>query len=198
MKLKFSTLLPGIAALILLFSSCAKKEVEKIVVQTKTDTVTVIDRDTVIINNYIKDSATTFILTRHAETTGIGTDPALSPEGQQRATALAKMLYNTKMQAAYATNFNRTKQTATPIATDNNLTTEIYDGLTPDVLINEVLTKHRSKVVYIAGHSNTIPELLNTLTGTSTYTTIPETEYDNLYIVNVFEKGRSRVIHLKY
>ena len=50
----------------------------------------------------------------------------------------------------------------------------------------------------IVGHSNTTPSLLNVLTGTSNYSNIPESEYDNLYIVTVFEKGRAEVVHFKY
>ena len=57
-----------------------------------TDTLVIHKTDTVILNQYIEDSATTFILSRHAETTGIGTDPALSVVGQERAIELARVL----------------------------------------------------------------------------------------------------------
>jgi len=40
--------------------------------------------------------------------------------------------------------------------------------------------------------------LLNVLTGTNSFNQIPETEYDNLFVVSVFEKGRAEVVHLKY
>lgn len=186
------------------FCSCRKKTEIRTITEVKTDTVTVrdtvilVDEDTVIITNYINDSATTFILSRHAETTGSGSDPFLSAEGQQRADTLAYMLRNTTIHAVYATNYNRTKQTAAGIAADNSLVTQIYDPAAQDALVTSILAQHRSKVVYIAGHSNTIPVLLNILAGGSTYTDIPHTEYDNLYIVNVFEKGRANVVHLKY
>jgi 2,3-bisphosphoglycerate-dependent phosphoglycerate mutase len=52
--------------------------------------------------------------------------------------------------------------------------------------------------VVVLGHSNTVPLLLNILTGTDDFSNLPETQYDNLFIVSVFEKGRSKVVHLKY
>ncbi len=205
------TYLQGLSVFILLlitglFNSCKKETVVKTVVETKTDTVvvvnhdtvTVVNHDTVRITDYIKDAATTFILTRHAETTGVGSDPALSTAGDQRAADLAAMLGKTKIYAAYATSYNRTKQTAAGIAANNALTVQIYDPLMQDAFVTSVLANYSTKVVYIAGHSNTIPALLNILTGSTTYTTLPDTEYDNLYIVNVFEKGRANVVHLKY
>lgn len=205
------TYLHGLSVFVLLlmtgiFNACKKETVVKTVVETKIDTVVVVSHDTVIVVNhdtvritdYIKDAATTFILTRHAETTGTGTDPSLSTAGDQRAADLATMLSKTKIHAVYATSYNRTKQTAAGVATNNALTVQIYDPLLQDAFVTSVLTNYSTKVIYVAGHSNTIPALLNILTGTSAYTTLPDTEYDNLYIVNVFEKGRANVVHLKY
>ncbi len=180
------------------FSACKKKTEIKTIVETKTDTVIVVSHDTIRITDYLQDSATTFILTRHAETAGAGSDPMLSATGQQRADTLANMLKHTQIQAVYATSYNRTKQTAAGIAANNSLTTQIYDPFAQDALVTQILATYNSGVVYIAGHSNTIPALLNILTGSTTYTDIPASEYDNLYIVNVFEKGRAKVVHLKY
>jgi hypothetical protein len=36
------------------------------------------------------------------------------------------------------------------------------------------------------------------LVGANVYPNLPDTEYDNLFIVSVFEKGRVKVLHLKY
>ncbi|MEZ4931357.1 MAG: hypothetical protein R2788_04395 [Saprospiraceae bacterium] len=52
--------------------------------------------------------------------------------------------------------------------------------------------------ILVVGHSNTTPDFINVLTGTNDYPQLPETEYDNLFIVTVLEKGRAEVVQLKY
>ncbi|MGB4846491.1 MAG: hypothetical protein WBP41_01160 [Saprospiraceae bacterium] len=53
-------------------------------------------------------------------------------------------------------------------------------------------------IVLIVGHSNTIPALLNLMVGANTYPDLPETEYDNLFVVNVSAKGDATVVQMKY
>lgn len=200
-------ILPGIVlVLCALFFSCEKEP--QIITETiiKTDTLIITQVDTVIVQitdtltltEFIQDTATTFILLRHAETTGIGSDPALSTAGQDRAAELIRILKNVPLNAVYSTNFNRTRQTAQPIATDQSLALQTYNAFAPDLLANNALAAHRHGAVLVVGHSNTVPELLNVLTGTSFYQQLPESQYDNLYLVTVFEKGRAKVLHLKY
>lgn len=180
------------------FLSCEKDPETIIKTVTVTDTLVIHKTDTLILKQYIEDSATTFILSRHAETTGIGTDPSLSIAGQERATELARILKNTKIQAVYSTNYNRTKETSSKVASNYGLSTQIYDPAKLDELVNTILQQFHSQVVYIAGHSNTTNVLLNILVGTNIYGTIPDSEYDNLYIVQVSSKGHAKVLHLKY
>jgi hypothetical protein len=52
-------------------------------------------------------------------------------------------------------------------------------------------------VVFIAGHNNTVPEIVAALGG-PTFPIIPETEFDNLYIVTVYRTGKAKVLKLKY
>lgn len=180
------------------FLSCEKDPETIIKTVAVTDTLVIHKTDTLILKQYIEDSATTFILSRHAETTGIGTDPSLSNAGQERATELARILKNTKIQAVYSTNYNRTKETSSKVASNYGLSTQIYDPAKLDELVNTILQQFHSQVVYIAGHSNTTNVLLNILVGTNIYSTIPDSEYDNLYIVQVSSKGHAKVLHLKY
>jgi broad specificity phosphatase PhoE len=168
------------------------------IIKTVTDTIYIQKTDTLTITKLLQDTLTTFILSRHAETSGTGTDPSLSAAGQLRATELARDLKNTKISAVYATNYKRTKETAAKIASDNAVPTEIYDPAQLDALVNKILQQYKNGVVYIAGHSNTTNVILNILTGSNTYGVIPDTEYDNLYLVSVSEKGKAKVIHLKY
>jgi hypothetical protein len=51
--------------------------------------------------------------------------------------------------------------------------------------------------VLIVGHSNTVPEVIRMLGG-DVAPTIDEKEYDDLFIVTVYGKGKAKVTHLKY
>ena len=159
-------------------------------------TETVIEKDTII--SVIKDTTTTFIVLRHAEKVSTGSNPGLSGVGQVRANNLDTLLANVNLDAIYSTNFNRTLQTVQPIALSKMLSILNYNPSNLSSFVDDVLATYHDGIVLVVGHSNTTPDLLNVLTGTNLYTLIPESEYDNLYMVSVFEKGRSEVIHLKY
>ncbi|HQW10791.1 MAG TPA: phosphoglycerate mutase family protein [Saprospiraceae bacterium] len=180
------------------FSNCSKGPEAIIKTVTKIDTIYIAQTDTVKLIEYINDSTTTFILSRHAETSGAGMDPSLSVTGQERAIELARVLHTTPIRGVYSTNYKRTKETAAPLAEKNNLTTQIYDPEKLSQLIDQLLLQYKNQVVYVVGHSNTTNVLLNTLVGNPVYPDIPENEYNNLYIVSVSEKGNARVVHLKY
>jgi len=194
----------SLIAFIFLLLSC-KKEPE-IITQTVTETVTVtdtiiiIDTVTVIetVIETIPDTATTFILIRHAETTGGGSNPNLSTDGQNRANELKRILANVLLNAVFSTNFNRTMQTAEPTADDQALTIVNYDPFNLDPFVDSALANYKEGKMLVVGHSNTTPSLLNVLVGSNIYSDLPESEYDNLYVVTVFEKGRANVIHMKY
>ena len=189
-------------------SSCNKDpEIrEKIVIKKITDTITqndtIVVRDTIQIIETIKetilDTATTFILLRHAETSGSSSDPHLSTQGMNRAQELSNILSTTDISAIYTTLYNRTQETVRPTANDKNLNLNYYDPNKLNAFVDKKLEDHKQETILIVGHSNTTPNLLNIITGTNQYANIPENEYDNLYIVNVLEKGRAQVIHLKY
>lgn len=186
--------------------SCEKepKIITETIVKTDTlyltqyDTILQVVTDTFTLTQFIRDTATTFIVLRHAETTGIGSDPALSADGQVRAGELVRVLKNVPIGAVYSSNYNRTRQTAQPVASDKALSVQIYDPLNQNPLISNVLSSQKGGAVLVVGHSNTAPALLNLLTGSNAWPQLPESQYDNLFIVTVFEKGRAEVVHLKY
>ena len=49
----------------------------------------------------------------------------------------------------------------------------------------------------IVGHSNTVPEMIKALGG-DVAPTIDEKEYDDLFIVTIYAKGKAKVTQLKY
>lgn len=179
-------------------SSCDKEP--EVIIQTETiiDTLVIVDTLTIIDFQTIPDTATTFILVRHAETTGSGSNPNLSAAGQVRANELVRILEEVDLLAVYSTNFNRTMQTAQPVATASGLSIIQYDPFAPNTLIDHVLLSFPEGVVLVVGHSNTTASMLNALVGSATYADLAENEYDNLFVVHVSERGKSKVIHLKY
>ena len=134
---------------------------------------------------------TTFILVRHAEKASDGTDdPDLKPEGLERAGKFAALLENTPIDAVYSTRYKRTKNTVAPLAQKKALEVQVYEVMKPEV-IDAIISKHAGKVVVIGGHSNTIPQIANLLTGKDEHKTFPDTAYGNILIIPVLERGKS-------
>lgn len=199
-------LLSAFIALALLSTSCGKDPEIITETLTLTDTVFVTNVDTVFLTitdtltltELVEDTAATFFLVRHAETTGTGSDPGLSTAGQERADELTRILGGVALDAVYSTDFNRTMQTASPVAADHGLNVQQYGGSDLDPLADEILENYPAGKILVVGHSNTTPSFINVLTGTNDYAQLPESQYDHLFIVTVFEKGRAEVLHLKY
>lgn len=142
---------------------------------------------------------TTVILVRHAEKNiePNNPDPDLSPAGQLRAQELLRVLSSNKVDAIYATNFKRTQQTVKPIADKLGLTPTIIDAKGTSDLVNRIVTANRGQTVLVAGHSNTVPAIVNALGGGSS-PDIPDSEYDNLFVVTIYKFGKAKVVKLKY
>ena len=52
-------------------------------------------------------------------------------------------------------------------------------------------------MIFIAGHNNSVPEIIAALGGPQ-LPIIPETEYDNLYILIVQSDGSAKLVKMKY
>lgn len=141
----------------------------------------------------------TIILVRHAEKKiePDNPDPDLTPEGLARAQEIARMFGEAGINAIYATQFKRTQQTVKPLADRTGVAPTILDAKQTDELINRLLTNHRGQTVFIAGHNNTVPALVSALSGDN-YGVIPESEYDNLFVVTIYRFGKAKVLKLKY
>lgn len=121
-----------------------------------------------------------FFLVRHAEKADQSDDPPLTAEGQARAEALARMLRDAGIERIYSSDFQRTRDTAAPLASALGLEVTLYDPKRLAELASTLLSSPgRSLVV---GHSNTTPELAGLLGG-EPGPPISEDEYDRLYVV---------------
>jgi broad specificity phosphatase PhoE len=142
---------------------------------------------------------TTIILVRHAEKKiePNNQDPDLSPEGFERAQEIARVFGEAGINAIYATQYKRTQETVKPLADRTGVAVKLLQANQTDELVKQLQTTNRGQTVFIAGHNNTVPAIVSTLSG-ETYPTIPESEFDNLYIVTIYRFGKARVLKLKY
>jgi 2,3-bisphosphoglycerate-dependent phosphoglycerate mutase len=138
---------------------------------------------------------------RHAERADAGMnatpDPLLSAAGEARAERLADMLLDTGVTAIYSTEYQRTIRTVQPLAQRLGLEVQQVPAKDTAALIARVQRSKPSDAVVVAGHSNTLPEILTAL-GDPEPVTIKDDEYDNLFVV-VPRKGEAPVVlRLKY
>ena len=135
-------------------------------------------------------------------------DPPLSKIGITRSEALARLLSTAGIKAIFTSQYARTKQTAEPLATKLGLTVtpftlktnpanprQITEESTAEVT-NKIL-EHAGQSVLVIGHSNSIPDVIKMLGG-DVVPTIDEKKFDDLFIVNVYAKGKAKVVQLKY
>ena len=145
-----------------------------------------------------QDSATTIILVRHAEkATTPGDDPQLSEEGLARAEMLSRMFENSGLTAIYATQYIRTRKTAEPIAHKLGLQVQTVDAGASKKLVEAIVTRHQGGTVLVVGHSNTLPEIIQALSGGKVFE-IADDDYDNLYVVTLTQKGKGKTIRMKF
>jgi broad specificity phosphatase PhoE len=140
---------------------------------------------------------TTVILVRHAEKTQQKVDPDLSEEGKSRALKLAQMLAKSNIEGLFATQFKRTQQTLEPLAALIDEKIEVISAFETAALVRKILRSYRGKTVVVASHSDRVTEIIEGLGGQA-IGYLPESEYDNLYIVTILGDTGAKVIRLKY
>jgi broad specificity phosphatase PhoE len=129
------------------------------------------------------------ILVRHAERADGGVvssemkgpaDPLLSTAGEARALKLAAMLADAGVTAIYTTEFRRTQDTAKPLAAKLGLTPQTVTSKDIGGLVAKIKGARATDVVFVVGHSNTLPDVIKQLGGPAL--SIADAEYDNLFI----------------
>jgi len=148
-------------------------------------------------------ATTTMIFVRHAEKAGPSADdPGLAPAGQRRAAELARQLVDADVvagvDAIYSTPYNRTRDTAQPVADALDLPIIIYDPADNEAVLETILRNHKGKIILVVGHSNTLPTLIADLGASKKVPPIAETEYDNIYIISIPWFGKTKTIRLRY
>ncbi len=163
----------------------------------KQGVITMPDGQTYSIENYSDTEGGIFFIIRHSEKdTASGSNADLNPVGRGRAKALQKMLKKVKIQGIYSTDKPRTKHTAEPTAKSKHLTVEIYDPKKQKELLTGLLAKKGKFLV--VGHSNTVPQLVNILTGNEQEKEFSESDYTRFYIVSLKKIGEAKVLMIRF
>lgn len=147
----------------------------------------------------LKDkNQSTFFLVRHAEKMEGGSDPRLSEIGMARAERLRHIFRKTHLDGIYSSDYHRTRDTCLPTATQHKMETTIYDVSDQTASFVHFQEWGHNKNMLVAGHSNTIPALLNYLTQTEEYPTMPHEQYDRLFIVSLTKVGEAEVVEMRF
>jgi 2,3-bisphosphoglycerate-dependent phosphoglycerate mutase len=139
-------------------------------------------------------SQPTVFIVRHAEKADDSKDAELSEAGRARAEALANMLRDSKISVIYTTEFKRTQQTAAPLAKALGVTVTTLPSENQAALVAKLRTSTANSLV--VGHGNTIPDVIKSL-GISEPVNIPDSDYDNLFVVPLGEKPNLIRLHYR-
>jgi phosphohistidine phosphatase SixA len=151
----------------------------------------------------------TVFLARHAEKEATPPeDPPLTEAGKQRAQTLKQTLAGAGIKTIYTSQFLRTRQTAEPLAKQLGIEvtalTIKMDDKNPrrisDQSFEEVVNKVHERAgesVLIVGHSNTLSEIIKRLGG-DVMPSVDDKEFDDLFVVTIYAKGKAKVLRLKY
>ncbi len=142
------------------------------------------------------EPAATVIFVRHAEKARDGTpDPPLTDPGRERAECLVQVLSATNPARLLTTPYQRTRQTLEPLATAFGKKAEVIPADDEAVWLQTLRTLRPGSTTVVAGHSNTLPQLIGKLGGQvhdlDDKGNIPSYEYDRLFVVTLDAEGRA-------
>jgi broad specificity phosphatase PhoE len=124
----------------------------------------------------------------------VSDDPPLNAAGRRRARALARLAGPAGVTAILTSEFTRTKQTVDPLAHQLGVPRQVAES--PSILAGRIRAGELGDVVVVAGHSDTIPEIITVL-GAAAPPPIAEAAFDNLYVVTV-AGDVVQLLHMRY
>ncbi|HEX6187488.1 MAG TPA: phosphoglycerate mutase family protein [Pyrinomonadaceae bacterium] len=151
----------------------------------------------------------TVFLVRHAEKADAPReDPPLLEAGTARAQSLARILGKSGIKAIYTSQYLRTRATGEPLAKQLGIASVAISlkmsPSNPRQVSSESIQEIVDKILQtpgenalVIGHSNSVPDVIKALGG-DVVPTVDEKEFDDLFVVTVYAKGKARVTHLKY
>lgn len=142
-------------------------------------------------------STTTVFVMRHAEKAALPEDdPPLSPAGEARALALAEHFGRAPkglgLDCIIVSEFKRSQDTVRPLAIRLGIPVIVVPAGQSGSAAARALGEYRGGRVLIVGHSNTVPELVEELSGDEV-PAMSEAEYGAVYVVSVPRFSRAAV-----
>jgi 2,3-bisphosphoglycerate-dependent phosphoglycerate mutase len=181
--------------------------------------VLVIDQNVKAEESYTAKDVTTVIIVRHAEKdlpASNDIDTPLTEDGERRAETLARMLkvnvsanssvlkvsvvFSTKATSALVKPVKRTLETVNNYADLEKIPIQYYEYSEQGTvdLVNQIESQYVGKSILVAGHSNTVADIVQKL-GVDP-SVIPQigNEFNNLLIVTIPPNRNASLTHLKY
>lgn len=149
-------------------------------------------------------ATTTIMFVRHADTdvTDELSDPALNAVGRERAELLAEFLADVdvlaSVDAIYASEFQRTQQTAAPLADRIGVEIALEDHYDVVGFMERVLDAHKGQIVLVVTHGDILGDLVAELHGHQSVPEIGPDDYDDVYIVSIPHFGKVKTLRLPY
>ncbi|WP_044171853.1 SixA phosphatase family protein [Flectobacillus major] len=122
----------------------------------------------------------------------------LNQQGYARAGALYRRLEGENIQKIWVTEYLRVQQTADSLRINQKIDTLWYSA--KDTFLKDNLQKAgvATKNVLIVGHSNTVPDIIRYFGVKFEPQNLPDSEYDNLYLITRKGKKNLHFESLKY
>jgi phosphohistidine phosphatase SixA len=139
----------------------------------------------------------TVLFVRHADIDlpPASPNPSLNLSGHARAEGLVHVAGRAGVNAIFTSSYARTKETVAPLAARLGLQAREA----PTGLIDDLLSGPDGAVVLIAGHSNTVPQMIAALGVPPPLPVIGESDFDNLFVVTaIATTGQAALVNLKY
>ncbi len=142
-------------------------------------------------------STTTVFVMRHAEKAEApAEDPPLSPAGEARALELAQHFGRAPKPLGFdsiiVSELRRTQETVRPLANHLGIPVIVVPAGDPAAAARRALDENRGGRVLIVGHSNTVPAIVEELSGEEV-PEMSEQEYGVVYVVAVPRFSRAAV-----
>jgi phosphohistidine phosphatase SixA len=103
----------------------------------------------------------------------------------------------------YTTQYKRTRQTAEPLAQQLGITiaerpiNAANSATYARDLTQEILTRSAGKGVLVVGHSNTVPDIVRSLSGIAV-PAMTDAEYDHIFVVVIPAVGAPRLMQTRF
>ncbi|AZI24963.1 histidine phosphatase family protein [Pedobacter sp. G11] len=107
-------------------------------------------------------------------------DPNLSDEGRIRAADLAIYLKKVKFDVGFSTPYKRTHQTL-----DSLIIPKVINYKDPKSLVDSVKKNYVGKTIIVAGHSNTVLEIIEAFGGKRPMEMLTDDDYDYIFRLTV-------------